>query len=255
MLETLEGTINQEINLKVSKTLISSEQQEYLNELLPSKCDWNILTSSDKIALGDAIVTRLNEIVSLNSTPTIAIEDCVPNDFKPLLTEYNQLKVLDNPNIVDRGILAVEEYFVKYGDWGSTDIEQRANSMSEFFNDLKGYVGVDANLRFEDIDNFYGLEKDGTIIVNKNLLLKETLVDAIKTILHEYRHVIQEEACCRTDYLGFSENTIQKWQTNLDNYISSDLDYEGYVKQPIENDAFTFEKYIYQQGKKILSRV
>lgn len=86
MLETIEETINQEIGSKVSKALISSEQQEYLNELLPSINDWNTLTSPDKITLGGVIVARMDEIASLNGLPTEVIEQFIPSDLKPMLT-------------------------------------------------------------------------------------------------------------------------------------------------------------------------
>ncbi len=38
-----------------------------------------------------------------------------------------------------------------------------------------------------------------------------------------------------------SEETIDKWEDNFENYISFDDDHEGYKSQPVEVDARNFE--------------
>ncbi len=43
-----------------------------------------------------------------------------------------------------------------------------------------------------------------------------------------------------TDYM-VSEETIDKWEDNFENYISFDDDHEGYKSQPVEVDARNFE--------------
>ena len=61
----------------------------------------------------------------------------------------------------------------------------------------------------------------------------------METVIHEtqhqYQHYLVENPDKRPEHI--SEETIQSWKENFDNYISPRDDYEGYRKQPVEQDA------------------
>lgn len=73
----------------------------------------------------------------------------------------------------------------------------------------------------------------------------ELLCGVIRTVLHEFKHVRQYEACCGKDY-GYTPQLIALWIYNMTppNYISCEESDEAYCKQPVELDTFGFSSSI-----------
>lgn len=73
----------------------------------------------------------------------------------------------------------------------------------------------------------------------------ELLRGVIRTVLHEFKHVRQYEACYGKDY-GYSPQLIALWHYNMTppNYIDCEESDEAYCKQPVELDAFGFSSSI-----------
>ena len=88
--------------------------------------------------------------------------------------------------------------------------------------------------------------------VLKNAGIGNTLdsYDLMTTIVHELRHKYQRDACANPDQFVVTEETIQSWQENIDNYKNkSEFEEDGmgareafkaYRDQTIEKDARRF---------------
>lgn len=65
----------------------------------------------------------------------------------------------------------------------------------------------------------------------------------LNTIIHECKHARQWAAVEGADF-GYSQELINKWKRNIEDYISPRESDEGYVKQPLEFDATEFANSI-----------
>lgn len=61
------------------------------------------------------------------------------------------------------------------------------------------------------------------------------------TITHELRHAYQHQAVDNPENFVVTEETIDVWETNFDNYISPSTDFDLYQEQPVEVDAREFQ--------------
>lgn len=61
----------------------------------------------------------------------------------------------------------------------------------------------------------------------------------METLLHEGRHAYQEYNISTREVMSEREVT-EVWAENMEHYIDPLYDYEGYFKQPIEQDARDF---------------
>ncbi len=76
---------------------------------------------------------------------------------------------------------------------------------------------------------------------------KRLLTVLVNTILHECKHA-RQRAAVEGVYLGYSQQTIDEWRLNFDNYISPNESDEGYIKQPVEFDASMFANSIIDEN-------
>jgi hypothetical protein len=82
-------------------------------------------------------------------------------------------------------------------------------------------------------------EKGHLIEINPNMSLSSTL----STLTHEMRHAYQMEVVAGRE----SHGKAGEWTENMLDYENYDADYEDYVSQPIEADAFGFERAVGRQ--------
>ena len=97
----------------------------------------------------------------------------------------------------------------------------------------------------------YYSESDRSLNININVL-NSTDTNAIKvvlnTVIHEFKHAQQyDEITGRKDH-GYSKELKEKWKENMENYISPDESDEGYMKQPVELDAWEFADSVIPDG-------
>lgn len=64
--------------------------------------------------------------------------------------------------------------------------------------------------------------------------------ELLDTIVHELRHAVQWEAVRTADFWNMDGETRDRWRENFMNYVSPGQDINGYIHQPVEEDARTF---------------
>lgn len=102
----------------------------------------------------------------------------------------------------------------------------------------------------DSICGFYNYE-DGFIALNPVYLAtndEKLLTIFVNTIIHECKHGRQFLAINGVE-LGYSKDLINKWKRNFEDYISPKESDEGYLKQPLEIDAFYFANQIIPDNK------
>ena len=122
-------------------------------------------------------------------------------------------------------------------------IAERLNLASSFYDGVRQAMGIDAALSFVPMrDGEEGGYKPltNTIELNMNLLERPDCSGVLNTILHEARHAFQMKAIEYPNSVSVDADTISTWRDNFENYISPELDYEEYKKQPVEADAFAY---------------
>lgn len=97
----------------------------------------------------------------------------------------------------------------------------------------------------------YYSERDRAITLNSEYLKDNddaVLTILLNTIIHESKHARQWDAVAGRADFGYSKNLIDSWRKNFYNYISSAESDEGYMKQPVELDAWMFAEGIIPDG-------
>ena len=97
----------------------------------------------------------------------------------------------------------------------------------------------------------YYSKADNSLHINQIYILSgnpQLIREQVSTIFHELKHARQwatlDNCINDKDCFGYSESQIVEWAENLCNYISYELGDELYRKQPVEMDAFGFEKLV-----------
>lgn len=104
---------------------------------------------------------------------------------------------------------------------------------------------------FED-DRLCGFYSHDSKVIALNIAFTATdseklLTVLINTIIHECKHARQWVAVEGANF-GYSQQQIDKWKRNFDDYISSRESDEGYFKQPVEVDARGFADSIIDEN-------
>lgn len=104
---------------------------------------------------------------------------------------------------------------------------------------------------FEDdrLCGFYNHSKK-MIALNMSYVSNDSeklLTILLNTIIHECKHARQWAAVEGAD-LGYSQQQINEWKRNFDDYISPIESDEGYFKQPVELDARGFANSIIDEN-------
>ncbi len=110
-------------------------------------------------------------------------------------------------------------------------------------------VGI--TIQADKIDEYtLGYYKDSKkqIVINEQHISCGDIEENIRTISHEAFHAYQHYV---VDSFNFESEFVQNsaycedariWKDNIDNYISAELDFEGYQSQPLEADADTYAR-------------
>lgn len=97
----------------------------------------------------------------------------------------------------------------------------------------------------------YYSESDRSLNINTNVLDStdtNTIKVLLNTVIHEFKHAQQyDEITGRKDH-GYSKELKEQWKENMGNYISPDESDEGYMKQPVELDAWEFADSVIPDG-------
>lgn len=116
-------------------------------------------------------------------------------------------------------------------------------------------MDLDQNVSFnwyqDDKTLGYYRESDQSLNINENVLQStdnRQVQVLINTIIHECKHARQWDELSGRRNHGYSEETTSSWLENLYNYISPDESDEGYMKQPVELDAWEFADSVLPDG-------
>ena len=169
-----------------------------------------------------------NEGVDLNDNPnnsdSAARMETVDSEVGKDLNEANdeQLDILlDN---------------FKEDNWSDLSLDEQKQSMT----DLADFVAADTgnenppDIVFRDDmnDGAYGGYNPGTNTIEINVNMLNDSYEAADTISHEMWHAYQEQAANDPN-----NPRAQEYQEGFDNYITPDLDFEGYENQMVEAEA------------------
>ena len=155
-----------------------------------------------------------------------------------------------------------EERFSKKA-WKNADINERKAIMEEYTIRVAQTLGLpDIPIHFlsfepdngEIINGFYSSKFD-SITINEWIIDNKSANQSYKlmsTVVHELRHAYQHAAVNNPEQFVVTEETINSWQENINNYkTSTDFQAEGmgawkayqaYRNQTIEKDARSFAK-------------
>lgn len=136
--------------------------------------------------------------------------------------------------------------------WKSATPEERQAILENYMHELEAITGIDVK---NNVNFFYEKPKDGLITngyytnSDNQVSINSYIIDTyppedsyflFTTITHEMRHAYQHAAVDNpTDY-QVNKETLEQWEENFDNYISSSDNYQDYLNQPVEDDARTF---------------
>ncbi len=141
-------------------------------------------------------------------------------------------------------------------NWDKASVEERKQILQDYMNEVAKIYGLqdvtpniiwDPNATYESSTITWGYYTHAkhTVTLNEQALLDSVgswdSYELLETVSHELRHAYQHEAIDHpTDYM-VTQETIDEWDDNFDNYISSDTDYTNYRNQPVEVDARDFQ--------------
>ncbi|MBR3524722.1 MAG: hypothetical protein IKO11_02650 [Lachnospiraceae bacterium] len=143
-------------------------------------------------------------------------------------------------------------------NWDRASIEERKQILQDYMyevmkiyglKDVKPTIVWDPNATYEDDGvtmGYYSPDRH-TVTLNENVLSDGISwcdsYDLLATVSHELRHAYQHEAVDHPTRFMVSQDTIDAWADNFKpgHYIDPDVDYDGYLDQPVERDARDFE--------------
>lgn len=145
--------------------------------------------------------------------------------------------------------------------WDAWEEDQREQYLQDVYRELAAEYGLEEiPVKIEDLpDRLFGLlDARGVytgheIKVDIDNLQGKNGNEVVETLTHETRHQIQ--AYCVALFREHGESAqfpgsitleqVREWDSNFNNYVSSEDDFEGYFKQPIESDARQFaDEYV-----------
>lgn len=109
-------------------------------------------------------------------------------------------------------------------------------------NSSLGYYSENTQSLNININILSNINQSTDTIANRQVLI------LINTIVHECKHARQWDEIEGRKNHGYSEDLKQKWLENMYNYISSEESDEGYMKQPVELDAWEFADRVISDG-------
>lgn len=132
-------------------------------------------------------------------------------------------------------------------NWENLTVEEKANYLNEYYARAGEALGINtAGVYVEDLQAMYG---PGTMGVNCGdgyvgidiSRMDAPLEELLQTVTHEMRHQLQNDALANPDaFPDISQETLEQWEYEFNNYVDPSYDFEGYEAQLIETDARAF---------------
>jgi len=150
--------------------------------------------------------------------------------------------------------------------WDTIGLDEKKAILQEVHNQIAAEFGMDPiEIQFKDIEDPEGLDRRGhlklgsnglpiiggfidpfdsdtEIVIDIDNLTSDEYTTLMTTTAHETRHQYQEYLVNNPDEIPshISQEEVDSWGENFDNYISAKDDYAGYLAQPVEADAIDY---------------
>lgn len=132
--------------------------------------------------------------------------------------------------------------------WNNMTIAQRKQMLERLIPQIALIMGITigSNIDFYNgpkNENGYYSGSSNSIHINENKLEGSDSYSITQTLIHEMRHAYQHAAVDNPENFNVSQETIDQWRENFNNYLDADTyGYKAYVSQPVEYDAKNFAK-------------
>lgn len=133
--------------------------------------------------------------------------------------------------------------------WEKASLEERKAIIKAFMIDIAVIYGVIINTNVGFFNENSGTRgyydsSSNRVFINEKTLNNKDSYKVFQTMIHEMRHAYQAASVKDPNSYVVSEETIEQWKNNFEDYKSVDngYSYEEYVSQPIEYDAKNFAK-------------
>jgi hypothetical protein len=141
-------------------------------------------------------------------------------------------------------LTAMEDDRFSQETWENASIEEKKEILKELAYRIEGIMGVSvdgvefkqgASLNYKGSYNY----ETNVIAINETYLENADSYSMLATMIHESRHAYQKAACDNPDQFIVSEDTLNDWSENLENYQTHFKNGE-YFQMSSEIDAMTF---------------
>lgn len=139
--------------------------------------------------------------------------------------------------------------------WNAANTDERKQMLNDFMNDVAKIYGVDINktINFTNTAPSNGTINYGSYSNSKQRInINEYIInnssnsyDLMNTVVHELRHAYQHQAIEHPEKFIVTQETLDRWECNFDNYVSSGDDFDLYREQRVEVDARDLESLKY----------
>lgn len=179
-----------------------------------------------------------------NQTETEQIEQKQPEKIQ-------ETKGYDEKAADGLGMIFTQEVF---DNWDKVSLQEKAERVNAYAEYLNQSLGITINrIDIKEMpDNIFGQAFASEHRMELNIKMLEDparLGKLIDTITHEARHQMQYDAILNPEkFPNISQETIESWRSNWNNYINISDDFEGYYKQPVEVDARKFAEDVMKKA-------
>ena len=133
--------------------------------------------------------------------------------------------------------------------WNNANMDERKQMLKDFMDEIAVIYGIEVaeNINFTNKPGENGGYNLGSYQHSgRQVSINEWAMDdnnvrntyrLMETISHELRHAYQSQAVDHPERFQVTQQTIDIWETNSNNYIGSNGRFDLYQEQPIEKDA------------------
>lgn len=220
--------------------------------MLPNEAEWKRMPLYEKRGVEERLQLLIKDMKNIGSIYNVDLLSLLP---KHLMAEYDY-PFCDIADFEQQSIDAVKQFFAidaeRRKPYSSASTKRRRKYIEELYATFSAYTGYNPPLKFEKrAPNSLGVYNpdSNTIILNSLLLDEENPRKIMRTLLHEARHAFQHFAVEHPWRDKPDESNIYSWEFSIENYISSDVDFNMYQSQSIEADADDFAQRVVFSGQ------
>ncbi|MCI6996192.1 MAG: hypothetical protein MR936_05190 [Eubacterium sp.] len=196
--------------------------------------------------LGEAIV--INEDLFVDETAVLEPTQIEYFENKQYLSEVDEVRINETADIM-------AEVFSEdvIASWSELSLDEKAEKLNEYYTKAGDKLGINTKgvivepMNTEPGDTLLGYNSgDGYIHLNSFVLDDPSMLGKVlETATHEMRHQFQHDVVVNpSQFQDISNDTIEKWIYEQNNYISPEYDYQGYYEQDIEADARNYAENV-----------